>query len=111
MESGKVETMCRKCTASSNQPAVCLDKPMVIIMVIFMKTISVQKMRFEFKEVRDALEQGEELVLTFRNRPLARLLPFAMKTQSGHDPALSFGMAEVDLPPISNTEMDEAIYV
>ncbi len=75
-----------------------------------MKTISVQKMRFEFQEVRDALEQGEELVLTFRNRPLARLLPFATKSQSGTDPALDFGMTDVDLPPASNAQMDEAIY-
>jgi antitoxin (DNA-binding transcriptional repressor) of toxin-antitoxin stability system len=75
-----------------------------------MKTISVQKMRFEFGEVRHALEQGEELVLTFRNRPLARLLPFAIKSAGGEDPALSFGMRDVDVQVISNAEMDEAIY-
>jgi antitoxin (DNA-binding transcriptional repressor) of toxin-antitoxin stability system len=75
-----------------------------------MRTISVQKMRFEFGEVRHALEQGEELVLTFRNRPLARLLPFAIKSSGGEDPALSFGMSGLDVQVISNAEMDEAIY-
>jgi len=50
------------------------------------------------------------LVLTFRNRPLARLLPFAIKSAGGEDPALSFGMVDVDAQAISNAEMDKAIY-
>ena len=49
-------------------------------------------MRFEFAGVREALEAGEELILTFRNRPLARLLPFASaKSPTGIDSALQFG--------------------
>jgi antitoxin (DNA-binding transcriptional repressor) of toxin-antitoxin stability system len=75
-----------------------------------MRTISIQKMRFEFGVVRHALEQGEELVLTFRNRPLARLLPFAMKSEGGEDAALRFGMTEIDAQIMSNTEMDASIY-
>ena len=42
-----------------------------------MTTVSIQEMRFEFAKVKRALERGEELLLTFRNRPLARLSPVA----------------------------------
>ena len=75
-----------------------------------MKNVSIQKMRFEFGEVREALEKGEELVLTFRNRPLARLLPFALKKSIKNDPALHFGDAATPLDPMTNTDLDQAIY-
>ncbi|MEI6323687.1 MAG: hypothetical protein WCP60_11390 [bacterium] len=67
-------------------------------------------MRFEFGEVREALEKGEELVLTFRNRPLARLLPFAVKKPIKDDPALHFGDVASSLDPMTNTDMDHSIY-
>jgi antitoxin (DNA-binding transcriptional repressor) of toxin-antitoxin stability system len=76
-----------------------------------MKTVSIQEMRFEFAGVRAALEAGEELVLTFRNRPLARLLPFAApKSQEGIDPALEFGESPESLEPWDNQKIDASIY-
>jgi antitoxin (DNA-binding transcriptional repressor) of toxin-antitoxin stability system len=76
-----------------------------------MKTVSIQEMRFEFAGVRAALEAGEELVLTFRNRPLARLLPFASPAPAaGVDPALQFADEPERLEPLSNTQMDALIY-
>jgi antitoxin (DNA-binding transcriptional repressor) of toxin-antitoxin stability system len=76
-----------------------------------MKTVSIQEMRFEFAGVRAALEAGEELVLTFRNRPLARLLPFtASKPPAGLDPALQFADEPENLDPMSNAQMDGLIY-
>lgn len=76
-----------------------------------MKTVSIQEMRFEFAGVRAALEAGEELVLTFRNRPLARLLPFASPAPAvGVDPALQFGDEAENIEPLSNTQMDALIY-
>jgi antitoxin (DNA-binding transcriptional repressor) of toxin-antitoxin stability system len=76
-----------------------------------MKTVSIQEMRFEFAGVRAALEAGEELVLTFRNRPLARLLPFAAPAPSaGLDAALQFADEPENLDPMSNAKMDDLIY-
>ena len=76
-----------------------------------MKTVSIQEMRFEFAGVRDALEAGEELILTFRNRPLARLLPFASaKPPTGIDSALQFGDETENIEPSSNKKIDALIY-
>jgi len=68
-------------------------------------------MRFEFGKVRRALERGEELLLTFRNRPLARLSPVAPRQASPErDPALDFGDRADNLPKLTNDEIDAAIY-
>lgn len=68
-------------------------------------------MRFEFAKVKSALERGEELLLTFRNRPLALLSPVApQRPKPGSDPALHFGDQAEDLPVVTNEEMDAAIY-
>lgn len=76
-----------------------------------MTTVSVQEMRFEFGKVKRALERGEELLLTFRNRPLARLSPVAPpRAEAERDPALDFGKDADDLPVISNEDIDAALY-
>ena len=76
-----------------------------------MKRVSIQEMRFEFAGVRAALEAGEELVLTFRNRPLARLLPFASPAPAaGVDPALQFEDEAENIEPWSRTQMNAVIY-
>jgi antitoxin (DNA-binding transcriptional repressor) of toxin-antitoxin stability system len=76
-----------------------------------MKTVSIQEMRFEFAGVREALEAGEELILTFRNRPLARLLPFASaKSPTGIDSALQFGDESEKIEYLNNEQSDALIY-
>jgi antitoxin (DNA-binding transcriptional repressor) of toxin-antitoxin stability system len=76
-----------------------------------MTTVSIQEVRFEFAKVKRALERGEELLLTFRNRPLARLTPVApQRLTSKRDPALDFGKDAEDLPVISNSDIDAAMY-
>lgn len=76
-----------------------------------MTTVSIQEMRFEFAKVKRALERGEELLLTFRNRPLARLSPVAPQRRNlASDPALHFGEAAEDLPVLTNAEIDTALY-
>ena len=76
-----------------------------------MTTVSVQEMRFEFAKVKRALERGEELLLTFRNRPLARLTPVAgPRPPAGGDPALHFGDEAEDLPALTNPEIDSILY-
>ena len=76
-----------------------------------MTTVSVQEMRFEFGKVKRAIERGEELLLTFRNRPLARLSPVVPPRPAlERDPALDFGQDAQDLPVISNANIDAALY-
>jgi antitoxin (DNA-binding transcriptional repressor) of toxin-antitoxin stability system len=68
-------------------------------------------MRFEFAKVKRALERGEELLLTFRNRPLARLSPVApQRAKPESDPALHFGDEAEALPVLTNAEIDTTLY-
>jgi antitoxin (DNA-binding transcriptional repressor) of toxin-antitoxin stability system len=51
------------------------------------------------------------LLLTFRNRPLARLSPVAPRhTSMERDPALDFGERAENLPTLTNEAIDAAIY-
>ena len=76
-----------------------------------MKTVSIQEVRFEFPKIRRALERGDELLLTFRNRPLARITPVTPKRSPlAQDPALNFAEGAEDLPVLGNAEIDAALY-
>jgi antitoxin (DNA-binding transcriptional repressor) of toxin-antitoxin stability system len=75
-----------------------------------MGMVSIQEMRFEFAKIKAALERGEELTLTYRNRPLARLIPVGGQEQVQEDSALRFGLEAEELDPVSNEEIDGLIY-
>jgi antitoxin (DNA-binding transcriptional repressor) of toxin-antitoxin stability system len=76
-----------------------------------MTKVSIQEIRFEFKKVKKALDRGEEMLLTFRNRPLARLTPVASARPAlAEDPALHFAEGAEDLPPLDNRGIDSALY-
>jgi antitoxin (DNA-binding transcriptional repressor) of toxin-antitoxin stability system len=76
-----------------------------------MNSVSIQQVRFEFGKVKAALERGEELLLTFRNKPLAKLSPISSKSAiSEEDPALRFGDGADELPILSNSDIDSAVY-
>lgn len=75
-----------------------------------MVTVSIQDIRFDFARVKSALERGEELMLTYRNRPLAKLLPVVGRKSGEPDPALTFGTHPENVEPMSNREIDLAIY-
>lgn len=85
-------------------------QPRHIVTITVMNTVSIQEIRFEFGKVKRALERGEELMLTYRNRPLAKLQPVAKAEPSGPDPALTFGDSPESLPPMTNADIDKAIY-
>ena len=72
--------------------------------------VSIQEIRFEFGKVKSALQRGEELTLTYRNKPLARLVPIGQGEVLDTDPALVFGTVPEDLEPMTNEEIDRAIY-
>lgn len=75
-----------------------------------MVTIGIQDIRFDFARVKSTLERGEELLLTYRNKPLARILPLTEKAEMTDDPALEFGLVSESLEPLGNQEIDKAIY-
>lgn len=75
-----------------------------------MSNVSIQDVRFDFPRVKAALERGEVLVLTYRNKPLAKLTPLVEAETPASDPALEFGLDGEDLAPMSNEEIDRAVY-
>lgn len=75
-----------------------------------MDNVSIQEMRFEFGKIKAGLERGEEFVLTYRNKPLAKLLPVRQTTPPEEDPALSFGVEAENIDPMDNREIDATIY-
>lgn len=76
-----------------------------------MNSVSIQEMRFEFRKVKQALERGEELLLTFRNKPLAKISPVTSKRPPlGEDPALNFGAGADEVPVLTNQDIDTAVY-
>ena len=91
-------------------PDFPLDIHRLTITVTIMVTVSIQEMRFDFAKVKSGLERGEEFMLTYRNRPLAKLLPVGERVSATRDPALSFADQPENLPPMSNEEIDRAIY-
>ena len=75
-----------------------------------MITVSIQDIRFDFPRVKLALDRGEELMMTYHNKPLARIVPIGGKPSLEADPALSFGESAEALEPMGNEEIDRLIY-
>lgn len=76
-----------------------------------MTIVSIQEVRFEFGKVKRALERGEEIHLTFRNKPLARLCPVKSPPPlQSPDPALEFAAGAEDLPALDNSAIDGAVH-
>jgi prevent-host-death family protein len=87
----------------------------IIIIMIIKKTdaesISTNDLRFNFSRVLESVRKGRSLTLTYRNKPLARIVPI------NDEPALSkddpiyhlYELAE-PMEPLTNEEIDKAIY-
>ena len=74
-------------------------------------TISTHDMRFQFKRVLRAVKAGRSLTLTYRSKPLARIVP--LKPQADHledDPIFRLHELAEPIGPLTNAEMDAAIY-
>ena len=73
--------------------------------------ISTHQMRFDFGRVLRAVKLGRPLTLTYRNKPLARIVPVSTKLKISPDDSI-FHLHEIAEPmgPLTNSEMDEAIY-
>ena len=74
-------------------------------------TISTDEMRFQFGRVLQAVRAGRSLTLTYRSKPLARIVPLKPNVGISADDAV-FRLHEIAEPmgPLTNAEIDAAIY-
>ena len=74
--------------------------------------VSTNELRLNFDRVLKTLKQGRSLTLTYRNKPLARIVPLKEeRLLSGDDPIYRmYELAEPIGAPLTNEEMDELIY-
>jgi len=100
-----------------------MTKPKIIIMIMMMKgrksaqnvqesEISTNELRLKFDRVLKAVKQGRSLTLTYRNKPLARIVPINQEYSPREDDPI-YHMYEHAQPvgaPITNEEMDRLIY-
>jgi antitoxin (DNA-binding transcriptional repressor) of toxin-antitoxin stability system len=68
-------------------------------------------MRFQFDRVLRAVKAGRSLTLTYRNKPLARIVPLTPVADiSADDPVFRLHELAEPMGPLTNAEIDAAIY-
>ena len=74
-------------------------------------TISTHQMRFQFDRVLKAVKAGKSLTLTYRNKPLARIVPLQEQTSIAEDDPI-FRLHELAEPigALTNVEVDQLVY-
>ena len=74
-------------------------------------TISTHEMRFEFDRVLQAVKAGRTLTLTYRSKPLARIVPFKVEPElTADDPIFRLEELAEPIGPLTNVEIDAAVY-
>ena len=74
-------------------------------------SISTHEMRFQFGRILKAMKAGRPLTLTYRNKPLARIVPLKPNAAASKDDHV-FRLHELAEPigPLTNAGIDAAIY-
>jgi prevent-host-death family protein len=73
--------------------------------------ISTHEMRFQFSRVLRAVRAGRSLTLTYRNKPLARIVPVETKAPpTADDPIFRLHELAESIGPLTNSEIDRAVY-
>jgi prevent-host-death family protein len=74
--------------------------------------ISTNELRLNFDRVLKAVKQGRSLTLTYRNKPLARIVPLKEEHLLREDDPIyrMYERAEPIGAPLTNKEMDQLIY-
>lgn len=73
--------------------------------------ISTHEMRFQFSRVLRAVRAGRALTLTYRNKPLARIVPMGTDAVlAADDPVYRLDDFAEPIGPLTNGEIDRAIY-
>ncbi len=76
-----------------------------------MKTISMLDFRRNSDRVVRSARAGEQLLLTYRGKPLFRLEPCISEKTGGDDPFYRLAdLADKAAKPLSNKEIDEVVY-
>jgi antitoxin (DNA-binding transcriptional repressor) of toxin-antitoxin stability system len=74
-------------------------------------SISTHEMRFQFGRVLRAVRAGRSLTLTYRRKPLARIVPLKPDAApSADDPVFRLEELAEPLGPLTNEQIDQAIY-
>ncbi len=74
-------------------------------------TISTHEMRFQFGRVLQAVKAGRSLTLTYRSKPLARIVPLSPRMRiSQDDPVFRLYELAEPLGPLTNAEIDATLY-
>lgn len=74
-------------------------------------SISTHEMRFQFDRVLQAVKAGRSLTLTYRRKPLARIVPLKAKAEiSPDDPVFRLHELAEPLGPLTNAQIDAAVY-
>jgi prevent-host-death family protein len=74
-------------------------------------TISTNDLRFAFERVIAAVKKGRTLTLTYRNKPLARIVPFSeVKKLAPNDTLHALADLAEPMGQLTNEEMDRLIY-
>ena len=73
--------------------------------------ISTHQMRFEFERVMRAVKAGRSLTLTYRSKPLARIVPLKEEQALPEDDPI-FRLDELAEPigPLTNAQIDALVY-
>ena len=76
-----------------------------------MTTVSMVELRRDAEGVLQRVGRGEQLVLTYRGRPVARLEPVTKPATSPNDPIYRLAEIAVDRgESLGNEEMDAIVY-
>jgi len=74
-------------------------------------SISTHQMRFEFERVLRAVKAGRSLTLTYRNKPLARIVPLNEELPLAEDdPIFRLDQLSEPMGPLTNAEIDRLVY-
>jgi len=75
------------------------------------ESISTHQMRFEFERVLRAVKAGRSLTLTYRNKPLARIVPLNEELPIAEDdPIFRLDQLSEPIGPLTNGEIDRLVY-
>ncbi len=76
-----------------------------------MSSISMVELRQDAEGVLRRIQQGENLVLTYRGRPAARLMPYATSVPQPDDPLYHLpDLAAPDGESLQNEQIDAIVY-
>jgi len=68
-------------------------------------------MRFEFGRILKAVKEGRALTLTYRNQPLAQIVPIRKRPEVlENDPIFHLHTLAEPMGSMTNKEIDSAIY-